>query len=329
MADAPSLRGQVLQRGKEVTAGTLVAATHRVPFEPGSLKWDPVYDRIRRRNSGSGATSHSSSTTLVHSGASWDERATYNFLAVLLETFLGAATITDPHTSTDKNWAFLPSDTAPDGVVRHSLEMGGLIGTWPEEEQMAGMVGKSLKIAWNKTDDVMLSVEMQGVRSTQGAKTGSLAIPAGLVPILGKLVRVYQDTSTFGSTSVGRAISGEITIENEVSERFGSDGNDYPNRIVVLGRNVTASMIVEYDATTDRVALRAGTLEKVRVAFPGPVLGGGNYDFRLDIPQTFDTSEIGDDDGVVTLAMDSTAEYNSSLGADIAATVVCAIAAVP
>lgn len=328
MADAPNLKLQVLQRGKEVTEGTAVAATHRVPFDPGSLEWDAGYDRIRRRYSGSAATSHSSSTGLQTPSVKWSENGTYDYLAVLLETFLGAATITDPNTDADKLWTFLPSDSSPNNLVRHTLEIGGR-DTWAEEEKFAGCVGKSLKITWNKSDDVKLAIEMASIRNSQASKTSSLTLPATLVPILGRLARVYIDTSTFGSTSFGRAIEGELTIENDLSQRFGSDGNDYANRIAVKGRTVTASLTVEYDATTLRSAWRAGTLEKLRLSFPGPTLGASTYGATFDIPGTWDASKQDDDDGIATIAMDLTAEYNSSLGADIKATVVCSIDAVP
>lgn len=326
MPDAPTTNLQVLQRGKETTPGTLVAATHRVPFEPGSLNFGPVIDRIRRRYSGSGATSHGSSSGLTHVTVGWDERGTYDYLAVLLETFIGSAVITGA--GADKIWSFLPSDSAPDGLKRHSLEIGGR-DTWPSEEKIAGCVGASLEITWNKTDDWMLAVEMQGVRNTQGAKTAALTLPATLVPILGRTTRVFIDPTTFGSTSYGRALSGVIRIENTVSERFGTDGNDYPNRIVVLQRNVTASLIAEYDAVTLRDAWRNGTLQKLRIEAPGPALGASTYRTAFDIPGTWETSEIGDDDGIVTLSHDLTAEYNAAAAGDIGASVTSSLAAVP
>lgn len=328
MSDAPTTRLQVLQRGKEVTAGTLVAATHRVPFKPDSLKFTPVIDRIRRRYSGSGATSHSSDSGLSHIGVSWDEQGTYDYLAVALEGVLGTAVITGA--TADKSWAMLPSDSAPDGVPRYSLEMGGR-DTWADEEKVAGCVLSSLEIKWNKADDWELALDYMGVRNTQATKTGSLTLPTALQFILGRLTRVYVDPTTFGSTAWARGVSGSIKIENELSERFGSDGNDYPNRIVVLQRNVTASLIVEYDATSKvgRTAWRAGTVEKLRIGATGPTLGATAYSAAIDIPGTWDTNEISDDNGIVTLACDLTAQYNSSLGADVAATVVCSLTAVP
>lgn len=326
MPDAPITNLQVVQRGVEVTPGTLVAATHRAPIEPGSVSIGATIDRIRRRYSGSLATSHQSSSGLTHVTLSYDERGYYDYLAVLLRMFL-APTAAGTGAGADKSWTFTPSDSA-DNLTRMSHEIGGR-DTWAAEEKISGCVGSTLEITWNKTDDWMCAVTVQGVRNTQAAKTGALTLPATLVPILGKLTRCYIDPTTFGTTSYGRALSGVIRIENAVAERFGTDGLDYPNRIAVLQRTVTSSLIVEYDATTIRDAWRAGTLQKLRVEAPGPALGASTYNARFDIAGTWETSEIGDDDGIVTLAHDYTAEYNTGLGADISALVVNSLAATP
>lgn len=326
MADAPITNLQIVQRGIESQAGTLVPATHRVPIEPGTVKLNNTIDIIRRRYSGSLATSHSSSAGLSHVGVAWDERGTYDYLAVLLSQFL-APTVTGTGAQADKTWTFDPNDTADD-LKRASIEVGGK-DTWAEEEHLAGCVGSVLEIAWNKNDDWMLSVEYVGTRSTQAAKTGALTLPATLVPILGRLTKAYMDPTSFGSGAMGKAISGVVRIENILSPRFGADGNDYANRIAVLGRKVSASLVVEYDATTLRAAWRGQTVEKIRVEAPGPSLGGSTYNARLDVPGTFDTSEIGDDDGIVTLAHDLVATYDAGITADINATVVCSLAAIP
>lgn len=329
-SEAPTTQLIIVQRGIEATAGTLVPATHRVPIEPGSVKLGNSIDYIRRRYSGSAATSHSSSPGLVHAGVSWEERGYYDYLAYLLSQVL-APTITGTGASPDKTWVFTPSDTAPDGLKRASLEVGGK-DTWPEEEHLAGCVVRSLEITWDKTDDWRLAVEYVGTRSTQAAKTGALALPATMVPIRGLLTKCYIDASTFGSTLAGRAISGAIKIENQISERFGADGNEYPNRLVVLGRQVSATVVAEYDdpgGKAARAAWRNATLQKLRIKNTGPVLGGSFYDAQFDIPGTFETDELGDDDGIVTLEHSLVAEYNSTLTADIVATVVCSGAAIP
>lgn len=324
MPDAPSNRLQLLQRGFETTPGTLVAATHRVPADVGSIDFSPTIDRIRRRFAGSMATSHSSSSGLVHNSLSYEEAGTYDYLAVMLQSFLGPPVITGA--TADRTWTFTPSDSV-DNLKRASFEIGGK-DVWAAEEKLAGAVGTSLELTWNKTDDWRLAQEYVGVRNTQGAKTAALALPT-LVPILGKTTRVYIDPTTFGTTSFGRALSGSIRIENTTSERFGTDGNDYANRVAVLQRQVTASIVAEYDATTLRDSWRSGILQKLRVEAPGPSLGSTAYTARFDVPGTWETSELGDDDGVVTLEHELTAEYNATLAADIVAVIICSLTVSP
>lgn len=327
MADAPITNLEVVQRGVESAAGTLVAATHRVNIEPGSVKLGNGLDLIRRRYSGSAATGHSVSPGLSHVALGWDERASYDYLAVVLQATL-APTTTGTGGGNDKSWAFLPSDTAPDGLKRHSLELGGK-DTWPESEHLAGCVVESLEITWNKSDDWMLAINYIGTKGTQAALTGALGMPSTLVPILGKLTKVWIDAATFGSTALGTAIKGKIAIKNVLSERFLSDGNDYPARIVVTGRQVSASLDVEYNAAAIRTAWRAQTLQKVRIGNQGPVLGGSFYSATFDIPGEWSAVQLGDDDGIITLGLDLVAEFNATLTADISATIVNSIAAVP
>jgi hypothetical protein len=57
MADAPIKALQVVQRGVQASIGTGVAATHRVNINPGTAELDHNIEKIRRRFSGSLATS--------------------------------------------------------------------------------------------------------------------------------------------------------------------------------------------------------------------------------------------------------------------------------
>jgi hypothetical protein len=324
MPDAPAIGMQLVQRGVETVAGTLVPATHRVPADMGSIEISTTIDRIRRRYAGSRATSHSSSSGLVHPTISYDEAGTYDYFAVLLQFFLATPVITGA--GPDKVWTYTGAET--DTLKRASLEVGGK-DTWPAEERYAGCVGRVLDITWNKTDDWRFAQEYIAMRNTQGAKAAGLTLPSTLVPILGRLTRVYVDPTTIGTTSYGRGISGSIHLENRVSERFGSDGNDYSNRIAVMERTVTAGLVVEYDAVTLRDAWRSGTIQKLRVEAPGPSLGASNYNARLDIVGTWETSEIGEDDGIITLEHELTAQYDSGLASDIVGVVTCSLAATP
>ncbi len=325
MPDAPIVNMQHLQRAKETTAGTLVTATRRVPADAGSVDLSAVTQGlIRRRFTGSLATSHSSSAGLQESGLAYEQHAFYDELALDFSTFLATPVITGA--GADKTWTFTPSDTT-DTLVRYSYEMGGT--NWPSDEKFSGCVGNTMSITWNKTDDWMQSIDLMSMRNTQASKA-SLAFPATLVPIIGKTTRLYIDTATFGTTAFLRGISGEINIETGVTRRYGTDGNDYPNRIALIGpRVVGCSLVVEYDATTLRTAWRDRTVQKVRIENTGPVLGASNYKATIDINGTFDAAQIDEDDGVITLALEMVAEYDTTLGADIKAVVVCSLTAIP
>ena len=317
---------EVIQRATEVTPGTLVAATRRVQAEPGSIDLSPIeQDTIRRRYTGSLATSHQTSTGLERAGISYETRGYYDDLAIDLSMFLGPAVITGA--GADKVWTFTPSDSA-DTLKRMSYEVGGR-DTWPSEEKLAGCVGSSLTITWSKEDDWMESLELLSMRNTQAAKA-SVTNPTTLVPILGRTTRLFVDPTTFGTTSQALGISGEITIETGVDRRYGTDGNAYANRIAVIGpRVVSCNFVAEYDAATLRTAWRAGTVQKVRIESPGPTLGSTTYNARFDIVGTFDTQTIGEDNGVITVEHELVATYDTTLAADIQAVVTCSLTALP
>lgn len=327
MPDAPITNLQVVQRGWESTPGTSVAAVRRVMNEPGSVDLSPIErDTIRRRYPGSLATSHQSSPGLQRAGIAYESRGYYDELALDLTMFFGNATITGA--SADKTWAFTAPD-ASDTLRRCTYEIGGR-DTWAEEEELAGCVGNTLTITWNKSDDWMEAIDLMAMRNVQAAKTAAIGAPSTLVPILGRYTRVWIDPTTIGTTSYGRGISGEIRLESGLSRRYGTDGNDYPNRIALIGPRVAGmSLIVEYDATTLRTAWRNGTVQKVRVSAPGPSLGSTAYNAIFNMVGTFDTNQIDEDDGIATLALDLVAEYDSGLGADVTASIVCSLTAIP
>lgn len=336
MADAPITRLQLVQAGGEAGAspGTAVAATHRVNVVPGSVRVGPDIAKIRRTYAGSLATSHDSSSGLVRPWLSYREMATYDRLVQTLSMFLkglgtaGGSDITPTGGGADKTWAIVPPD-ASDQLKRWTYEVGGR-DTWPDEERFAGCVGDELTITWNKTSDVTLDVRVIGVRNTQTAKTAALTLPSGLVPILGRYALAYIDPTTYGSTAKGRAISGTIRIRQGTKQRYGADGHDYPNSVRLTdGRTITFAVRVEYDEQTLRAAWRNTTLERFRLEFPGPSLGGSNYNARFDLAGTFDAAEIDSDDGVVILAITGTGQYDSGNAAEIAATIVNSLAALP
>lgn len=330
MPDAPIETLEVLQAGKETTAGTSVAATSRVHIEPGSLTWDDGYESVRRRYAGSLATSHATQLGLQRPTLSFRERVTYDHVVRLLSMSLKGG-ITGSGAGADKTWsAITPSDTT-DNLNRYTMEVGGT-DTWPEEEEIAGCIADEIEFSWAKSDNVplMANVSLLGMRIQQAAKTGALSFPATFVEILSRVARVYIDPTTIGTTSYARAISGSLRIGIGIEQRYGSDGNDYPNSVRVVGpRDIGLDLMVEYDSTVLRTARRAETLQKIRLEFPGPSLGASNYNLRFDYFGKIATHPLGTDGGVKVLNLTTVGEYDSGTTAEITATAVNTLTALP
>lgn len=334
MADAPIQTLEVLQAGPETTPGTLVAATRRVITVPGQVRSGPDIPKIHRQYAGSLATSHSTSPGLQRPWVQWREPVSYDDVTRLFAMFLkglasaGGSDLAPTGGGSDKTWTFLPGDAA-DLLKRYSFERGGK-DTWPTELRFAGCVGDELTLTWNKTTDVTADVRLLSTQSTEGAKAAGLALPSAVVFVQGKTARVYADPTTFGSSSIGRAVSGTVRIKTGAAQRYGSDGNDYPNRVALVNRReVTFALRVEWDSSTLRDAWKNGTHEKLRLEFPGPVLGGSNYNLRIDFGGTFDDAPLDQDGGVTVLAIAGQGEYDAGLGSDVQVTLVNSLTALP
>lgn len=330
MADAPIDVLEVLQAGKETTAGTSVAATARVHIEPGSVQWDHNYESVRRRYAGSLATSHGTQLGLQAPTLSFTERVTYDHVVRLLSMSVKGG-ITGSGGGANKTWSsIIPSDTT-DNLNRWTFEVGG-VDTFPDEEEFTGCVAQEVVFNWAKSDNEPLKADVSvlAMRNVQAARTGALSMPSTFVEVLSRTARVYIDSGTIGSTSYSRALSGRLSIVPGLVARYGTDGNDYPGSVRLVGpREYAMDLMIEYDTDDLRDFRRAETPIKVRLEFPGEALGGGNYNLRFDYFGKIAGDPIGSDGGVKVMNITTVGEYDSSTTAELDVTVVNTITALP
>ena len=154
-----------------------------------------------------------------------------------------------------------------------------------------------------------------------------------MMDVLGTTTKAYLNGtgSAFGATVLaGNVLSADIDIKLGTSERFTLDSLRSPFRIAVTNpRDISAKIVMEYDAQTNYTAVHAATPQRLRLESIGPVLGGSFYKCNLDIPGVFDEFVFGDDDGVVTQELTLGAQYDSTPVADINALVVNGSATLP
>jgi hypothetical protein len=331
---APITTLRTVQVGVEATRGTLVPATSILDYVEANISRNPNISHIR--TGGSLATSHRAVALHEEVEITVSGRCSYNWLPWWYNLFLGPLAA-GTGASADKTWTFgsaVVSDTA-DNVKSASFEIGGK-DTWPTEFKVSGVVGKTLHISMDvNADDGAWQYEatLLGTVVTQASKTGALAVVSSITDVQVQNTKVYVNSSAsaFGNTQkTGTVISADITIELGMAQRFTLSGTNTATRTAMVGpRNITGTLVAEWDATTDSTSLFAVTSQRIRFEAIGAVLGGGTYKSNIDIPCVFDTLGYSDDDGVIVEELEFTAQYDTTPAADINAVVVNASAALP
>lgn len=326
---------QVLQAGREGTAGTLTAATHVVDIVPGSVTLNHTVDKIAVRNSGSWATSHRNPTGREAVELQWQEQATYDRLVTIGNLFIQPVSTGSGNPAA--TWSFTsPSDTS-DNLESYSMEVGGK-DTWPTEYLVAGLRGKSLSIDIKQDGLWTLDVGLIGKQVTTGTKTSALSLPSNshgggppLVNVRGVETKLYIDGTTFGSTvQTGKFVSGTVNLNVGMNPRYTMDGIAYPYRVAQTDpREVSAEVVIEYDATTERTHWATGSNRLVRFEAVGPGLGSTTYLARLDVSGVWESRELGNDGNVITEQLTLRGQYNTGLAGELTMTLRNSITARP
>lgn len=330
MANAPVIPLQVMQAGKESSAGTLVAATHVVDFTPGTATLKRDINMIAIRNSGSYATSHRSYTGAEVVQIDYEAPFLYNRAPVYGNLFL--APLSTGTGNPAATWAFTTISDTDDNLVRYSFEVGGkdVTNAWPQEYQVAGLAGKEWNISIRHGEPWTQKVTLLGMLTTIGARTSALSLPStGMIDARGVETKVYIDASTIGSTQVvGSVISADIKISNGFTARHTLDALATPYRIARSDpREVTADFVIEYNATTEYTAWAANTARKVRVKATGPSLGATNYIAQFDLYGYWDAYTLANDGNVITQQLTLRGKYDATAASDVTASFTNSVSA--
>jgi hypothetical protein len=266
--DAGQLWSGTLQIGKEVTAGTAVAATRKLyTREPAlTIERDPrvhrfattTRDNVRAYTNGPVMAGGSLSMPM-----SADE-----ILEMLLIGVQGAVTPTTPAGDTlGRLWTFKPAGALDSAT----LEWADGARTW----QGAGFKGNSITItgAANEAND--LSIDLFGNDVVAGSLTGALS---ERVPTFfeGWQTRLYIDlfAGTPGTTPVpGVLRNWNVSINNNLARVYTADNTLAANRITAGELDMTAQFTFDAYASRSLTEFNnwaAGTQRLVRLEFQGP-----------------------------------------------------------
>ena len=332
---AQAIVQQVVQAGKEVTAGTLVAATHVVDHVPGTFQIKRQIKKIRMRHAGSFAGTHRSENGQETVEVEYTAYAAFDRLPVYGNLFLSPVTTGSGNPAA--TWTHATINDTDDDLSSYSFEVGGT--DHPSPQTVAGLRGKSWEIDIKQDAPWEMKVGLVGMLTTVGATiTPALSLPSnshgGGAPLrsaLGTQTKVYIDDTTIGSTVIaGTVVSANVKIEVGNEPRHTLDGIATPYRIALAKeRNVSATVVMEYAAQTEYTAWAANTVRKVRIEATGATLGASNYKATLNIYGTWDELDLGEDNGVRTMQLTLMGQKDSAAGSEITATFINSVTALP
>jgi hypothetical protein len=269
--DAGQLWSGTLQIGKEVTAGTAVAATRKLyTREPAlTIERDP---RIHRFATTTRDNVRAYTNGPVMAGGSLSmPMSADEILEMLLISVQGSVTPTTPSGATNARlWTFKPAGALDSAT----LEWADGSRTW----QGVGFKGNSIEItgAANEAND--LNIELFGNDVVAGSLTGALS---ERVPTFfeGWQTRFYCDAfaATPGTTPVpGVLRNWTVSINNNLARVYTADNTLSANRLTAGELDMTASLTFDAYASRSLTEFNnwaAGTQRLVRLEFLGPADG--------------------------------------------------------
>jgi hypothetical protein len=247
--------------------------------------------------------------TIVAVGKDWASAklsgpATYTELVYPLSSLLGVATIATPGGgTTTRSWTFAPSTTAADVPNTFTVEMGSSVRA---QKFSYGLV-TGLTIPFDR-EKISISGDMIGQFMTDAITMTGTAAAIALIPILGKQLTVYSDATngSLGSSTLGRVMSGEISLTNRYSPLWvvNSANTSWVTHVEVEPQ-ATFKLTTEADAAgmAHLTNARAGTTEFLRLQALGDVTEGTlTYRLTFDCAAKVESvSTFKDQDGVYAI----------------------------
>lgn len=251
---------QGVQIGVETTPGTSVAATKQLQSMSLTPQIDLSVDTFRPMGNKfiTVAAPSKELTTVQVQG-----KLTYTEIVYMFSSLFGAASISGagPYT-----WAFTPGSIAADAFKTFTVEQGNAV----RAEKWTYGLFTSLNISGTR-DGWDLRGTMQGQAVTDGITMTASPTAIPLVPVLGKDVSVYYDTTSggIGGTKLGRVLRWEFNFGDKYQPLWPVDSAQ-ASFVAEVENAPTASISMLVEADTAGMALltdaRAGNFAYTRFA---------------------------------------------------------------
>lgn len=296
---------RLYQWGKEVTRGTLVAATSKiavaeVDFDPTDfVDRPPLAKGIALRNPGS--------ETVITRGTKIsvpDTELIYDQIQNFLASLKGGVTPTgvNPYT-----WTYAPSLSADPAPDSWTMERRLTDGTSFIDNRWAYCLWEEIKFSYQLDRPLMFSATGFGRRVQSNALTGALALPTIEIPPT-PLAQVWIDSTwaTLGTTlAATQVLKADVTVKTGLKPKMAMDGRadlDFSTYVFdPHARSVDAALTVMVQAAggqyaIEKTAAEAQTLRAMRFK----VLGTTSREFTLDMLLKHEAGsvfKVGEDDG--------------------------------
>lgn len=189
-------------------------------------------------------------------------KLTYTEIVYPFSSLFGAATITGagPYT-----WVFNPASTAADSFSTFTIEQGNAV----RAEKWTYGLFTGLTISGSR-DGFDLRGTLQGQAITDGITMTASPTAIPLIPVLGKEVSVFYDSTSagIGATKLGRLLALEWSYSQKYSPLWAVDATQ-ASYVAMVERAPTPTLKLTVEADTAGMALltdaRAGSFAYVRI----------------------------------------------------------------
>jgi hypothetical protein len=324
-----------LQLGREVTAGTAVAAT-AIWRGMGAIEDQRETVFVAEDIGYLSGVDRTYVPKLLGALALDSVPATYEQLPHLLEMAIKAiGTGAADGTGSDKIYDYVLPTTAANTIKTYTIEGGDD----QEVEEMEYSHAQDLSLDGKGGEALMMSATLRGRQVAVSAFTGSLAAPT-VEEILFSKGKLYIDTvaSTFGSTIKSNTLLDMgLKITTGWIPVWAADGQLYFSFVKSVGPEVVLSLTFEHDSigAAEKAKWRAQTPSLIQLKFVGNAVqtAGTTYTTKtliINLAGKWEKfSSLGEQDGNDTIQGTFRARYNATAAAFGNIVVVNELTAVP
>ena len=275
-----------LQIGLEAaaTAGTLVAATRKVPYV--SASWEPTVQRKTLEERGTVLAD--TTDVIVRRGSTLEITEELNTETIIAPLMCALADVESSASNSAREWVFTPAVTAPSGLRTATVEIAATDGA---SDTYRGRFGHARPTALTidaSTETAQLTTTWMGRRRVALSAPTAVDAPARwIIPAALLSVSIDAAWADLGNTRIGTIRSLTVDIDPGLTEADALAGRPdldaaYWRRGRIRG-NVRLVVDHDGDTTNELTAWESGALRYIRIAANNGATGANLRSLTLDM----------------------------------------------